>query len=140
MDESTFRDLLAWQAAMDLTIRLLRLTDAWPEQEPPGITAEIRLDVLAIPAAIAAGSLALDPDQPSAGETCGHRLPEARRRLRDLDTRLFLAAGLSLLDEAVRDSLLAQSDGVRDRLDRLIDRIPGVPVTIDPFHLSFSQN
>lgn len=140
MAERPFEELPAWQSARRFAVRVMRLTESWPEREPPGITAEIRRDVVDVPAKIASGSLALDPDDPIGAAELAARLPLARRLLREVVIRLDVAAGLGLLDEATLADLEREADEVRRAIDDLIDRLPTVPVEIDPFRPTFHDN
>jgi len=51
----TYRDLIAWQKAMDLAEAAYRATDGFPKQEQFGMTAQLRRCAVSIPSNIAEG-------------------------------------------------------------------------------------
>jgi four helix bundle protein len=50
-----YRDLLAWQKAMDLTIQVYSATASWPKSEVYGLTAQVRRASVSVPCNIAEG-------------------------------------------------------------------------------------
>lgn len=50
-----FKDLIAWQKAMDLVVLVYRLTASFPREERFGLTAQARKAVISIPSNIAEG-------------------------------------------------------------------------------------
>jgi len=50
-----YKDLLAWQKAMDLVVEVYRLSRAFPADERFGLTAQVRSAVVSIPSNIAEG-------------------------------------------------------------------------------------
>jgi four helix bundle protein len=51
----SFRDLLVWQKAMDLTETIYRLTRNFPRQEIYGLSSQLRRAAISIPSNIAEG-------------------------------------------------------------------------------------
>ena len=51
----TFKDLLVWQKAMDLSVEIYRLTKNYPSDERYGLTAETRKTSRSVPYNIAEG-------------------------------------------------------------------------------------
>ena len=51
----SFRDLLVWQRAMQLTIVIYRLTKEFPREEAYGLTSQIRRAAVSLPSNIAEG-------------------------------------------------------------------------------------
>lgn len=51
----TYRDLSAWQRAMDLVESVYRAVEKWPKDEQYGLTSQVRRAVVSIPANIAEG-------------------------------------------------------------------------------------
>ena len=51
----SFRDLIVWQRAMQLTISIYRLTQGFPREEMYGLTSQIRRSAVSIPSNIAEG-------------------------------------------------------------------------------------
>jgi four helix bundle protein len=50
-----YEDLLAWQKAMDLTVRVYRLTEAFPRREWYGLAHQMRKSAVSVPSNIAEG-------------------------------------------------------------------------------------
>jgi four helix bundle protein len=51
----SFRDLLVWQRAMQLTVTIYRLTKEFPREEVYGLTSQIRRAAVSLPSNIAEG-------------------------------------------------------------------------------------
>jgi four helix bundle protein len=51
----SFRDLLVWQKAMQLTVAIYRLTQGFPREEVYGLTSQIRRAAVSVPSNIAEG-------------------------------------------------------------------------------------
>jgi four helix bundle protein len=51
----SFRDLVVWQRAMQLTVTVYRLTRDFPKDEVYGLTSQIRRSAVSIPSNIAEG-------------------------------------------------------------------------------------
>ena len=51
----SFRDLIVWQRAMQLTIAIYRLTKGFPREEIYGLTSQIRRAAVSAPSNIAEG-------------------------------------------------------------------------------------
>ena len=51
----TYKDLEVWQAAMDLAVRIYRLTLAFPKEERYGLTSQMRRAAVSVPSNIAEG-------------------------------------------------------------------------------------
>ena len=54
MSES-YRDLVAWQKAMDLVTEVYRVTDSYPRREMYGLTRQVREAAVSVPSNIAEG-------------------------------------------------------------------------------------
>jgi four helix bundle protein len=95
----SFRDLLVWQRAMQMTIGIYRLTEEFPRQEIYGLTSQIRRSAVSVPSNIAEGHGRL-----SSGEY-RQFLGIARGSNFELQTQLEIARALKignpkLIDEA----------------------------------------
>jgi four helix bundle protein len=51
----SFRDLLVWQRAIQLTIKVYRLTQEFPREELYGLTSQMRRSAVSLPSNIAEG-------------------------------------------------------------------------------------
>ena len=52
-----FRDLIAWQKAMDLAELVYQITKSFPDEEKYGIVSQMRRSVVSIPSNMAEGQL-----------------------------------------------------------------------------------
>jgi four helix bundle protein len=50
-----YRDLVAWQRAVDLVVRIYRVTANWPREEIYGLTSQVRRAAASVPGNIAEG-------------------------------------------------------------------------------------
>jgi four helix bundle protein len=95
----SFRDLLVWQRAMQLTVAIYRLTQEFPREEVYGLTSQIRRSAVSLPSNIAEGHGRLNTGE------YRQFLGIARGSNCELQTQLEIARALkfgnaSLLDEA----------------------------------------
>ena len=89
-----YRDLVAWQKAMDLVERVYLATNTFPREERYGLTSQIRRAVVSVPSNIAEGQGRRTTDDElirflhiSLGSLC------------ELETQLELAVRLKFLDK-----------------------------------------
>jgi four helix bundle protein len=103
MSVQSYRDLAAWQKAMDLVEAVYRATQHWPRDELYGLTNQARRAAVSVPANIAEG-------QGRRGATeMLHYLSMADGSLHELETHLLIAQRLRYLDGASATLLLAQT-------------------------------
>lgn len=55
MKTESYKDLIVWQKAMELVLKIYKLTKGFPREEQYGITAQMRRAAVAIPSNIAEG-------------------------------------------------------------------------------------
>ena len=117
MSEATrgYRNLVAWQKALDLADRVYDLTEHWPPREMYGLTNQARRAAASVPANIAEGQ-----GRESLGDFAKF-LAIAYGSLCELETHLFLAERRSFLNRSALDAVIAQSDEVA-RLVRGLQR------------------
>jgi four helix bundle protein len=113
----SFRDLIVWQRAMQLTIAIYRLTHEFPKEEQYGLTSQIRRCAVSIPSNIAEGQGRL-----SAGEF-RQFLGVARGSTCELQTQLEIARALGLGSSACVDEAEALSNEVRKMLFGMLDSL-----------------
>jgi four helix bundle protein len=84
----SFRDLIAWQKAMDLCEQVYTLSQAFPAEERFGLTAQVRRAAVSVPSNIAEGY--------GRGQKRDYMrfLKVARGSLFEVQTQLLLAARL----------------------------------------------
>lgn len=115
----SYRDLLVWQQAMDLSVAIYNLTRPWPKDELYGLTSQARRAAVSICANIAEGY--------------GHEtrpsyiqfLRIAQGSLKELETHLIIAQRIELSESGKIDDLLAQCESVGKLLRLLVRRLEG---------------
>ena len=55
MKYNSFEDMIVWQKAMDLAVKIFKLTEKLPRKEDYGLTSQIRRSALFVPGNIAEG-------------------------------------------------------------------------------------
>lgn len=103
----TFRDLIAWQKAMNLARMVYKATDVMPTAERFGLTNQMRRAAVSLPSNIAEGH-----GRQGRADYLKH-LRIARGSLAELSTQLELAWSLQFMsqDETLAE-LLAETDRV----------------------------
>jgi four helix bundle protein len=103
---NSYRDLLAWEQAMDLTAAVYRTTRTWPKEELYGLTAQVRRAAVSVPANIAEGYGREHPG------SYLQFLKIAQGSLKELETHLLIAERTAIAEAPAVDSLLAQSESI----------------------------
>ena len=117
MSVQSYRDLAAWQKAMELVEAVYRATQHWPRDEMYGLTNQARRAAVSVPANIAEG-------QGRRGATeMLHHVSIADGSLHELETHLLIAQRLRYLDGATATILLAQTAEVGRILGGLMRRM-----------------
>lgn len=99
MPVKNYRDLIAWQKAMDLVEEVYLLTQKFPREELYGLTAQIRRAVVSVPSNVAEGE-----GRNSAKEFVRF-LSIAYGSLREVETQLLIAVRLKYLtQDEIRES------------------------------------
>jgi four helix bundle protein len=102
MTVQSFRELIAWQKAMDLAVSVYKDTARYPRQEVYGLTSQTRRAAVSIPSNIAEGHA-----RQSTKEFL-HFLSIADGSLAEVETQVLLAERLGFLSSQSSDSLVAQ--------------------------------
>ena len=113
MEIRTYRDLIAWQKAMDLAERIYHASSTMPDSERFGLTSQMRRAAVSIPSNIAEGH-----GRQSLNDYVRF-LKTARGSLMELQTQVTLAERLGLLapTQPMID-LLSETDRVLQGLIR----------------------
>ena len=100
MSVGSYRDLIAWQKAMDLAVAVFRLTETLPRREVYGLASQLRRAALSVPSNIAEGQ--------GRGATREYVrfLRIARGSVQELETQLTLALRLGFVRPEVINPLL----------------------------------
>lgn len=114
----TFRDLIAWQRAMQLTVEMYRATARIPDSERFGLTSQMRRAAVSVPSNIAEGfGRQSRPDYL-------RFLKTARGSLMELQTQWILCQNLEFLrPNDQMESLLSETDRVLQALIRGLERL-----------------
>jgi len=95
-----YRDLIAWQRAMDLVEAVYRESSAMPGEERFGLSAQMRRAAVSVPANIAEGQ-----GRRTCGEFLNH-LSVAHGSIRELETHVMIAGRLKFLEQSAAGSIL----------------------------------
>ena len=111
---SSYRDLLVWQASVDLATSCYKLTAGFPSGELYGMTSQIRRASVSVAANIAEGHCR---------DGTGHFiqfLRVAQGSLKELETHVVICGRVGLLDEQTVGALQEQCDEIGRMLRSLI--------------------
>jgi four helix bundle protein len=113
----SFRDLVVWKRAMELTVAVYHLTQEFPREETYGLTSQVRRSVVSIPSNIGEGQGRLN-------------IPEFRQFLGiargsnfEVQTQLEIACALNFGNAGLLDQAEKLSHEVGKMLYGLIDSI-----------------
>jgi four helix bundle protein len=113
----SYRDLVAWQKALELVTEIYRISRTFPKEEVFGLSAQIRRAAVSIPSNIAEGQ-----GKGTTGEFklfLGH----AKGSLAELETKIIIARNLNYLSQSEADNLLTSSAEVGRILNGLLSAL-----------------
>jgi four helix bundle protein len=113
----SYRDLIAWQRAMDFVADIYTTTNRFPASERYGLASQLRRSAVSIPSNIAEGQGYL-----SKGEF-KQFLGNARGSLLELETQLLIAKRLDYIHDEQCTKLLRQSAELGRILNGLINAL-----------------
>ena len=105
-----YRELIAWQRAMDLVEAVYRLSSVFPKEELYGLTNQIRRAAVSVPSNIAEGQ------GRGAGNEFAHHLRIANASRQEVETQLMLAERLGYLSS----DMLAHALSISEEVGRLL--------------------
>ncbi|MER8425620.1 four helix bundle protein [Mesorhizobium sp. M1403] len=114
---ASYRDLIVWQQAMDLTVAISQVTRTWPKDELYGLTGQVRRAATSVPANIAEGY---------GGESRASYqqfLRIAQGSLKELETHLLIAQRVGITSREAVESLMPHSESVGKLLRLLIRKL-----------------
>jgi four helix bundle protein len=111
MATRNFKDLVAWQRAMDLVEAVYEITRQFPKDELYGLTSQIRRAAVSIPSNIAEGEGRGSPNE------FVRFLSIAYGSLREVETQLLIATRLKYLEEAAA----AKAQSLCDETGRILN-------------------
>lgn len=109
-----YRELHAWQRAMDLVESVYRMTSNWPDEERFGLISQVRRASVSVPANIAEGQ-----GRTTTGEFLNH-LSIAHGSLREVETHLLIAQRLRFCDIVACEPVMGQTAEVGRLLQGLM--------------------
>jgi four helix bundle protein len=116
MPVQSYRQLIAWQKAMDFVAEVYRVTRTFPE-EMYGVTSQLRRAAVSIPSNIAEGQ-----GRQTTGEF-RQFLGHARGSLLETETQILLSERLEYLGHKETESLIAQAAEVGRILNGLMNSL-----------------
>lgn len=109
-----YRDLVAWQQAMELVRQIYRVTRDFPREEVYGLTAQVRRAAVSVASNIAEGQ-----GRQSRPEFYQF-LSKARGSLMEVETQVLIAFDLGFINQTKCDSLIALSSRVGKLINGLM--------------------
>src|SRR5579872_5542656 len=114
---NSYRDLLAWQQAMNLVELVYKASAGFPKEEVYGLTSQVRRAAVSVAANIAEGQ-----GRKSKGEFMQF-LGNAKGSLMEVETHLLIAKRLHFLTEANCDPALEQTARVAKLTNGLLNAL-----------------
>ena len=114
-----YRELIAWQKAMDLVAAVYALTRSFPKDELYGLTNQLRRAAVSVPANIAEGQ------GRGIGGEFAHHLRIANASRQEVETQVLIAIRLSYVTETAAASVLQSADEVGKVISGLLRSVTG---------------
>jgi four helix bundle protein len=116
----TYRDLKAWQGAMQLTIAIYGATGKFPSHELYGLSSQLRRAAVSVASNIAEGK------GRSSDKELLQFLSRARGSLYEVETQLQIAESIGYLQAVDSTALIQQTESLRKMLCGMITRFQQV--------------
>ncbi|OGP72030.1 MAG: four helix bundle protein [Deltaproteobacteria bacterium RBG_13_58_19] len=113
----SFRDLVAWQKAMDLVTEVYRVSQGFPKEEVYGLTGQMRRAAVSVPSNLAEGQ-----GKASTGEF-QQFLGHAKGSLAELVTQIIIARNLRYLEDQKAEALLQLTAEVGKLINGLVSSL-----------------
>ena len=113
----SYKDLLVWQKAMDLTVEVYRLVKLLPKEETYALSDQMRRAVVSIPSNIAEGQ------GRNSTKDFVKFLVIARGSQAELETQLQICIKLGYVSEEQANNSLILCDEIRKMLDSLVSKL-----------------
>ena len=114
MKVKNYRELIAWQRAMDLVEEVYRVSKSFPREEIYGLTSQIRRAAVSVPSNIAEGQ-----GRRTTGDFLRH-LSIAYGSLREVETQILISVRLQYLSQSNTDNLMQRAGEVGRLLNGLM--------------------
>jgi four helix bundle protein len=118
MKVKNFRELIAWQKALDLVEETYKASKSFPKDELYGLTSQIRRAVVSIPSNIAEGQ------GRDTTREFRHYLSISYGSLCEVQTQIFIAQRLTYLKEEQVITLLSMANEVARLINGLSNSLP----------------
>jgi four helix bundle protein len=112
-----YKDLIAWQRAMDFVSAVYDATDAFPKREMYSLSDQMRRAAVSVPSNIAEGQAHYS------NREFLHFLRHARGSLAELETQVLIAQQRKYLNQGQVDDLLKRADELSRILSGLISSL-----------------
>ena len=113
----SYRDLVAWQKAMDLVNAIYEITALFPKEELYGLTSQLRRAAVSVPSNIAEGQGRRGPVE------LKHFLRQASGSLMELETQVMIAERLCYVTQDSAIGILGLSAEVGRLLHGLMNSL-----------------
>jgi four helix bundle protein len=112
-----YKELIAWQKAMDFVELIYRAAQRFPKEEMFGLTSQVRRASVSVPSNIAEGQGRRTTNE------FGHFPSVARDSLQEAETQILLAERLGYLDGACGGGLLDAGNEVSRLINGLMNAL-----------------
>ncbi len=109
-----YKDLIAWQKAMDLVVEIYATTEQFPSREKFSLTDQIRRAAVSVPSNIAEGQAHYSHRE------FLHFLRHSRGSLAELETQILITQRVKYIQAAEAEALLKRIDELGRILSGLI--------------------
>ncbi len=113
----SFKELIAWQKARRLAVRIYRLTQNFPQEEKYGLSTQLRRAAVSVVSNIAEGQ-----GRRTVGEF-QQFLGIARGSLLEIETQIIIAGDLGFISEPEADSVCNEARDVLGLVIRLAESL-----------------
>ena len=113
----SYRELIAWQKAMNFVMEVYKVTKTFPRDETYGLASQLRRASVAIPTSIAEGQARYSSND------FFHSLGRARGALVEVETQLIISQNLGYVDAERGQQLLDKAAEVGKILSGLVAAI-----------------
>lgn len=103
---TSYRELIAWQKAMDVVVEVYRVSAKFPASEQFALTNQVRRAAVSIPSNVAEGQ------GRGTDKEFGHFLRISRGSIQEVETQMILAQRLAYVTERETAACLGQLDEV----------------------------
>ncbi len=117
MRYSSYKDLIAWQKAMELVAVLYDATDGFPSHEQFGLVSQLRRAAVSVPSNIAEGKANFS------NRDFVRFLRHARGSLAEIETQILIAQQRKYLDTKTATNLAEKTDELGRILSGLINSL-----------------